>query len=111
MNVRLLLSTQRSGSHFLKSYIESHFSGVVCSGEILREPGALARQYPALPNQPEFPHFWPWYEARSAEGKISVAPDKRLEASEIVENRQKVIRLVRTTEHGWMTDTPFLAAA
>ena len=82
MNVRLLLSTQRSGSHFLKSYIESHFSGVVCSGEILREPGELARKYPALPNLPEFPHFWPWYEARAAGGKISVAPDKRLEAFE-----------------------------
>jgi len=80
MNVRLLLSTQCSGSHFLKSYIESHFAGVVCSGEILREPGELARKYPALPTQPEFPHFWPWYEAQAAAGKISVAPDRRLEA-------------------------------
>jgi len=73
-------STQCSGSHFLKSYIESHFAGVVCSGEILREPGELARKYPALPTQPEFPHFWPWYEAQAAAGKISVAPDRRLEA-------------------------------
>jgi len=82
MKVRLLLSTQRSGSHFLKSFIESHCPAVVCSGEVLREPGALARQYPALARNPEFSHFWPWYEAEAAAGSISVAPDKRIEAFE-----------------------------
>ena len=80
MKVRLLLSTQRSGSHFLKSFIESHFPAVVCSGEILRQPGSLARQYPALAHHPEFLHFWPWYESEAAAGKISVAPDQRMVA-------------------------------
>jgi LPS sulfotransferase NodH len=83
MNVRLLLSTQRSGSHFLKSHIESHFSGVTCSGEVLREPGELARRYPALPSKPEYSHFWPWYETQVRAGNLSVMPDKRLEAFEI----------------------------
>jgi len=82
MKARLLLSTQRSGSHFLKSYIENHFPGVTCSGEILREPGELARQYPALPAKPKYSHFWPWYEAQARAGNISVAPNKRLEAFE-----------------------------
>jgi len=80
MKVRLLLSTQRSGSHFLKSLIESRFPGVVCSGEVLEEPVAFVRQHPALASHPEFPHFWLWYALETAARRISVAPDRRMEA-------------------------------
>jgi hypothetical protein len=82
MSVKLLLSSRRSGSHFLKSFIEAHFLRVICSGEILSESGPLTYQHPALSNQPEFPHFWSWYESEALAGKISVAPSKRIEAFE-----------------------------
>jgi len=58
MKVRLLLSTWRSGSHFLKSFIEAHFPAVVCSGEILRCPDALVLKYPVLGDHPETPYEW-----------------------------------------------------
>ena len=80
MRVRLLLSTQRSGSHFLKSYVESRFPSVICSGEVLEEPIAFARQLPTLSTHPEFPNFWLWYELEAAARSISVAPDRRIEA-------------------------------
>jgi hypothetical protein len=80
MSVRLLLSTQRSGSHFLKALIEARFPAVVCSGEVLEEPVAFSRQFPALAAAPEFPHFWLWYELAAAARSISVAPDRRIEA-------------------------------
>jgi hypothetical protein len=80
MKVRLLLSTQRSGSHFLKSLIESRFSSIVCSGEVLEEPVAFVRQFPALASHPEFPHFWLWYALAAGARSISVAPDRRIEA-------------------------------
>jgi LPS sulfotransferase NodH len=80
MSVRLLLSTQRSGSHFLKAYIESRFPSVICSGELLEEPIAFARQRPSLSTHPEFPKFWLWYELEAAARNISVAPDRKIEA-------------------------------
>ncbi len=80
MSVRLLLSTQRSGSHLLKALIEARFPAVVCSGEVLDEPVAFAHQLPALATAPEFPHFWLWYELEAAARSISVAPDRRIEA-------------------------------
>jgi LPS sulfotransferase NodH len=83
MKVRLLLSTQRSGSHFLKSFVESRFPSVICSGEVLEEPVAFARQLPALSSHPEFPHFWLWYASEAAARSISVAPDRRIEAFEL----------------------------
>jgi len=82
MYVRLLLSTQRSGSHFIKSYIESRFPSVICSGEVLEEPIAFARQAPALSTHKDFPKFWLWYEIEAAARSISVAPDRRIEAFE-----------------------------
>ena len=82
MNVRLLLSTQRSGSHFLKSLIENHFPGVTCSGELLEQPFATGTQTPTLQSHPTFPHFWRWYEAQASAGQISVAPDQRYQAFE-----------------------------
>jgi len=45
MTVGFLLSTQRSGTHFLKSVIEKHSPCIVCSGEILREPVALGDKF------------------------------------------------------------------
>jgi hypothetical protein len=116
MKVRLLLSTQRSGSHFLKSFIETLFPAVVCSGEILRALDALSRQYPALPADPEFPHFWSWYEREAALGTISVTPDQRIEAFAIylskmvaqVEPRELVIDIkynsIRSLSGYWDTD-------
>jgi hypothetical protein len=83
MSVRLLLSTQRSGSQFLKALIESRFSSVLCSGEVLEEPVAFAHQFPALASHPEFPHFWLWYELEATARSISVAPDRRIEAFSI----------------------------
>jgi hypothetical protein len=83
MKARLLLSTQRSGSHFLKSIIDTHFRGVVCSGEMLEQPVAGVRQSAVLATHPEVLHFWPWYEKEVAAGNISGAPDKRIEAFEI----------------------------
>jgi len=80
MKVRLLLSTQRSGSHLLKSLIESRFPSVVCTGEVLEEPVAFIRQFPALASHPEFPHFWQWYALEAGAHNISVAPDRRIEA-------------------------------
>ena len=80
MKVRILLSTQRSGSTFLKSFIEASFPAVACSGKVLESPHSPARPFPALASHPEFPHFWPWYEREAAAGTISVAPDKRFEA-------------------------------
>jgi hypothetical protein len=78
-----LLSTQRAGSYFLKSLIESRFSSVVCTGEVLEEPVAFAGQFPALAGHPEMPLFWLWYELQAASRSISVAPARRLEAFEI----------------------------
>jgi hypothetical protein len=83
MCARLLLSTQRAGSYFLKSLIESRFSTVACTGEVLEEPVAFARQFPALASHPEIPLFWLWYELQAASRGISVAPGRRLEAFEI----------------------------
>ncbi len=83
MCVRLLLSTQRAGSHFLKALVESRFSSVACTGEVLEEPVAFARQFPALASHPEMPLFWLWYELQAASRSISVAPSRRLEAFEI----------------------------
>jgi LPS sulfotransferase NodH len=80
MQVRLLLSRQRSGSHFLKSFIESRFSGVVCSGEVLEKPADT--QSPVLPAHPEISRFWSWYAREAAAGHISAAPDQRLAAFE-----------------------------
>jgi LPS sulfotransferase NodH len=82
MNVRLLLSTQRSGSHFLKSLIETQFPQVTCSGEALEQPIPHASQTPTLRDHPGFPHFWPWYENEARAGRISVAPDQRYAAFE-----------------------------
>ena len=82
MKVRLLLSTQRSGSHFLKSFIETHFDNVICSGEMLEQPVSLVHQAPVLSTHPEVPYFWPWYEREAVAGNISVAPEKRLEVFE-----------------------------
>jgi LPS sulfotransferase NodH len=78
MTVSLLLSTQRSGSHFLKSLIETRFPGVVCSGEVLGEP--FDQQSPVLPSHPEIARFWTWYGHEVATGAISAAPNKRIEA-------------------------------
>ena len=83
MCVRLLLSTQRAGGYFLKSLIESRFSSVACTGEVLEEPVAFTRQFPALADHPEMPLFWLWYELQAASRSISVAPGRRLEAFEI----------------------------
>jgi len=83
MKVRLLLSTQRSGSHFLKSLIESRFPSVVCTGEVLEEPVAFSHQPPALASHPDFPRFWLWYALEAGGHSISVAPDRRIEAFEI----------------------------
>jgi hypothetical protein len=55
MSVRLLLSTQRSGSQFLKALIESRFSSVLCSGEVLEESVAFADQFLAIANWDEVP--------------------------------------------------------
>ena len=83
MCLRLLLSTQRAGSYFLKSLIESRFSSIISTGEVLEEPVAFARQFPALAGHPEMPLFWLWYELQAASRSISVAPGRRLEAFEI----------------------------
>ena len=80
MTVRLLLSTQRSGSHFLKSYVESRFANVSCSGEILREPNALAFKYPVLADYPGTDYFWPWYVREARAGNISMLPGARIVA-------------------------------
>ena len=80
MKVRLLISTQRSGSDLLTSIVESRFPAVLCSGQILDEPVAFVHQAPALATHPEFPHFWLWYAQAAAARIISVAPDRRLEA-------------------------------
>jgi LPS sulfotransferase NodH len=80
MQIRLLLSRQRSGSHFLKSFIESRFSGVVCSGEVLEKP--LDRHSPVLPPHPEISRFWAWYAREAISGGISTAPDQRIAAFE-----------------------------
>ena len=93
MKIKLLLSTQRSGSHFLKSYIENNFSRAVCSGAVLRSPGALADQYPALPGHPEISHFWPWYERAVLARKISLMPDRRMEALHVY--LQELLDLVK----------------
>ena len=77
-----MLSTQRSGSHFVKSFIESHFAGVACSGEVLEQPHLTGDQSSILRDRPDLSHFWIWYERQAAAGKISVAPDKRYEAFE-----------------------------
>jgi len=82
MQIRLLLSSRCSGSHFLKLYIESRFPSVICSGELLEEPIFFARQLPTLSSQPEFPHFWLWYALEASARTISVAPDRRFEAFE-----------------------------
>ncbi|HEY0255884.1 MAG TPA: hypothetical protein VGC39_00460 [Candidatus Methylacidiphilales bacterium] len=82
MNVRFLLSNQHSGGDFLKTFIESRFPSVICSGEVLAEPVAFARQLPALSDHPELPHFWLWYELEAATRSISVSPDRRIEAFE-----------------------------
>jgi len=117
MKVRLLLSTQRSGSHLLKSFIESRFPTVICSGELLEEPVAFARQFPTLSSHPEFPHFWLWYELEAAARAISVAPDKRIEAFEaylsklyaLVQPRDLVIdakyNSIRSLSGYWDTDS------
>jgi hypothetical protein len=82
MKIRLLLSTQRSGSHFLKSLLEAHFSGVVCSGEILNKPAVVdAKRISARPNA-EVPYFWTWYEAEVIAGRLSLAPDQKMAAFE-----------------------------
>lgn len=83
MKVRFLLSTQRSGSHFLKSFIETHFANVICSGETLENPFSPAHQAPTLSTHPEVLHFWPWYKREAADGNISGAPEKRIEAFEV----------------------------
>ena len=80
MQVRLLLSRQRSGSHFLKSLIEARFTGVVCTGEVLESPADT--QSPVLPAHPEISRFWSWYTREAALGNISAAPDKRIAAFE-----------------------------
>jgi LPS sulfotransferase NodH len=80
MQVRLLISRQRSGSHFVKSFIESRFSGVVCSGEVLEKP--FDTQPPVLPAHPEIPRFWAWYAREAAAGRIATAPDERIAAFE-----------------------------
>ena len=80
MKAKLLLSTQRSGSHFVKSFIETHFPSVECSSEILREPNPDIHEAPALESRPEAPAFWAWYETEAAAGRISVSPGKRLTA-------------------------------
>jgi len=80
MKVRLLLSTQRSGSYLLKSFIETHYPEVTCSGKVLDGPDAVDSQFPALAAYPEIPRFWSWYEREAVAGALSVAPDKRLEA-------------------------------
>jgi LPS sulfotransferase NodH len=82
MKARLLLSTQRSGSHFLKSLIDTHFQDVICSGEMLEQPVAGVRQSPVLSTHPEVPHFWPWYKIETTAGNIPEAPDKRIDAFE-----------------------------
>jgi hypothetical protein len=78
MQARLLLSRQRSGSHFLKSFIESRFPGVVCSGEVLEKP--VETQSPVLPRHPEIPRFWTWYAREALSGGISTSPDQRIAA-------------------------------
>ena len=80
MKVRLLLSTQRSGSRLVKSIVETRFPAVLCSGAVLDEPVAFVHQPPALATQPEFPHFWLWYAQQASARAVSVAPDRRMEA-------------------------------
>jgi LPS sulfotransferase NodH len=84
MQVRLLLSRQRSGSHFVKSYIETRFAGITCSGEVLEKP--LDAQAPVLPAHPEIPRFWTWYAREAIAGGISTAPDERISAFEFYLN-------------------------
>jgi LPS sulfotransferase NodH len=91
MCIRLLLSTQRCGSHFLKSLIESRFSSVACTGEVLEEPVAFARQFPALALDPEMPHFWLWYEREAAMRSISLAPGRRFEAFALYISKLKAL--------------------
>lgn len=79
MKVSLLLSTQRSGSHLLKDFVQSHYSGVIPTDEVLRQPDpVLMAKYPALPGRTNVPHFWPWYQREAAGGRISVMPNDRI---------------------------------
>jgi LPS sulfotransferase NodH len=78
MQLRILLSRQRSGSHFLKSLIDSRFPGVVCTGEVLEKPAE--GQSPVLAAQPEIPRFWTWYANGAANGSIVATPDERIPA-------------------------------
>jgi hypothetical protein len=78
MQLRILLSRQRSGSHFLKSLIDSRFPGVLCTGEVLEKP--VDNQSPVLPAQPDIPRFWTWYAAGAANGSIAATPDERIPA-------------------------------
>ena len=77
MQVRLLISRQRSGSHFVKSFIESRFSGVVCSGEVLEKP--FDTQPPVLPAHPEIPRFWAWYAREAAAGDHQEKHERKAE--------------------------------
>jgi LPS sulfotransferase NodH len=90
MKVRLLLSAQRSGSHLLKSIIESRFPDIACTGKVLDAPNS-SQPFPALASHPEFPHFWPWYEREAVCGAISVTPDRRLSAFEIYLSKLAVL--------------------
>jgi hypothetical protein len=79
MKLRFLLSTQRSGSHFLKNVIEQYFPSVVCSTEILGPPGEGSVGYAALQHL-ENSYFWPWYETRIKAGLLTAAPNHRVPA-------------------------------
>jgi LPS sulfotransferase NodH len=114
MQARLLLSTQRSGSHFLKSFIEARFPNVACTGEVLEQP--FDKQHPVLPSNPEISRFWPWYIKEAAAKSISAAPDKRISAFEfyltkliwLAEPRDLVIDVkyssIRTLSGYWDSD-------
>ena len=128
MQIRLLLSSRCSGSHFLKLYIESRFPSVICSGELLEEPIFFARQSPTLSSHPEFPHFWLWYALEASARNISVAPDRRMEAFEtyisklslmvkpkdlVIETKYESVRSLsgyRDTEYGSNDFTSFITS-
>jgi LPS sulfotransferase NodH len=81
MNVSLLLSTPRSGSHFLKSLIETRFPAVTCTGEVLENPSNKVS--PVLSAHPDLARFWSWYREEVSANRISAAPDQRMPAFEI----------------------------
>jgi len=82
MKIKVLLSTQRSGSHFLKSFIESSFKNHRCTYEVLQEPTATVETLftAGAAVGPQSQNFWRWYEKEVLAGKISVNPDQRMEA-------------------------------